>query len=129
MVAVEMLQDAGLEELGVDRLLSRGTPPRNKLPVGLRQRDVACPMRWPKEHRMPFSAYLPTSGASFGPEAIASMTKAFEDTIATIGIDPGDEPNRAMVARFIFHLAEIDGGLDSATLRDNTVTALASQVR
>jgi hypothetical protein len=57
------------------------------------------------------------------------MTKAFEDTIATIGIDPGDEPNRAMVARFIFHLAEIDGGLDSATLRDNTVTALASQVR
>jgi hypothetical protein len=77
---------------------------------------------------MPFSAYLPTSGASFGPEAIESMTKAFEETTAAIGIGPKDEANRAMVARFIFHLAEVDGGLDPTTLRDNTVTALAKQI-
>ena len=77
---------------------------------------------------MPFSAYLPTSGAAFGPEAIESMTKAFEEAIAVIGIDPLDEANRAIVARFIFHLAEIDGGLDTAILRDSTVTALAKQI-
>jgi hypothetical protein len=78
---------------------------------------------------MPLTAYLPTLGASFGPEAIASMTKAFEDTIVAIGIGPSDELNRAKVARFIFQLAEIDGGLDPATLRDKTVTALESQIR
>jgi hypothetical protein len=76
---------------------------------------------------MSLTAYLPTSGASFGPEAITSMTRAFEDTIVAIGIGPGDEANREMVARFIFHLAEIDGGLDSGTLRDKAVTALGSQ--
>jgi hypothetical protein len=78
---------------------------------------------------MPFTAYLPTSGAIFGPEAVASMTKAFEATTAAIGIGPSDQTNRATVARFILHLAEIDGGLDSATLRDKAVTALGSQIR
>lgn len=73
---------------------------------------------------MPFTAYLPTSGASFGPDAVASMTKAFEDAIVAIGIGPHDETKRETVARFIFHLAEIDGGLDSAALRDKTITAL-----
>jgi hypothetical protein len=82
-----------------------------------------------KEHRMPITAYLPTSGASFGPEAIESMTKAFEDTTMAIGILPSDETNRATVARFIFYLAEIDGGLDATTLRDKTVTALSHQMR
>jgi hypothetical protein len=78
---------------------------------------------------MPFSAYLPTSGAEFGPEAIESMTKAFEETVAAIGIGPDDESNRAMVGRFIFHLAEIGGAFDSTTLRDAAVTALESQIR
>jgi hypothetical protein len=73
---------------------------------------------------MPFTAYLPTSGASFGPEAVASMGKAFEDAVAILNIGPPDETKREAVARFIFHLAEIDGGLDSATLRDKVVVAL-----
>jgi hypothetical protein len=73
---------------------------------------------------MPITAYLPTSGASFGPEAVASMTKAFEDAVCVIGIGPHDEANLEAVARFILHLAEIDGGLDSATLRDKAVMAL-----
>jgi hypothetical protein len=64
---------------------------------------------------MPFTAYLPTSGASFGPEAVASMGKAFEDAVAILNIGPPDETKREAVARFIFHLAEIDGGLDSST--------------
>lgn len=76
---------------------------------------------------MAITAYLPTSGASFGPEAVASMTKAFEDAIADIGISPGDETNREAVARFIFHLAEIDGGLDTAILRDKAVMALGGR--
>ena len=58
---------------------------------------------------MPFMAYLPTSGASFGPEAVASMAKAFEDTIAVIGIGPGDETNRATLARFICTLPKSTG--------------------
>jgi hypothetical protein len=77
---------------------------------------------------MPLTAYLPTSGASFGPEAIASMTKAFDATTAAIGIGSNDEANRAMVARFILQLAEIDGGLDSASLRDRAVTALGDKI-
>jgi hypothetical protein len=60
---------------------------------------------------MPITAYLPTSGAIFGPEAVASMGKAFEDAVAVLGIGPSDETKREVVARFIFHLAEIDGGL------------------
>ena len=43
---------------------------------------------------MPITAYLPTLGAIFGPEAVASMTKAFEDAVAIIGIGQRDETNR-----------------------------------
>jgi hypothetical protein len=50
---------------------------------------------------MPIEAYLPTSGASFGPEA---------------------------VARFIIKLAEIDGGVDAASLRDKAVMALDGSI-
>ena len=60
---------------------------------------------------MPVTAYLPTSGASFGPEAVASMGKAFEDAVADPWDWTPDETKREAVARFIFHLAEIDGGL------------------
>ena len=77
---------------------------------------------------MPITAYLPTSGASFGPEAVANMAKAFEDAVAVIGLGPRDETKREAVARFILHLAEIDGGLDSATLRDKTVMALGDSI-
>lgn len=89
---------------------------------------------WPKscgEHReaeMTFTAYLPTSGASFGPDAVASMAKAFEDAVSVIGIGPREETKREAVARFILHLAEIDGGLDSVALRDKAVMALGGSI-
>jgi hypothetical protein len=78
---------------------------------------------------MPITAYLPTSGATFGPEAVASMTKAFEDAVSVLGIGSRDETKRETVARFILHLAEIDGGLDSATLRDKAIVALGGSIR
>jgi hypothetical protein len=59
---------------------------------------------------------------------MASMANAFEEAIAVIGIGPQDETKREAVARFILHLAEIDGGLDSATLRDKAVMALGSSI-
>ena len=77
---------------------------------------------------MTLTAYFPTSGASFGPEAVASMAKAFEDAVAALGIDPREETKREAVARFILHLAEIDGGLDSATLRDKAILALGVSI-
>jgi hypothetical protein len=77
---------------------------------------------------MPITAYLPTSGASFGPEAVASMGKAFEDAVSVIGIGPRDETKREAVARFILHLAEIDGGLDSGALRDKAIVALGGSI-
>jgi hypothetical protein len=73
---------------------------------------------------MPIRAYLPTSGAIFGPEAVANMGEAFQGAVEVLGIDPGDEPKRAAVARFIIHLAEMDWAVDAATMRDKAVLAL-----
>lgn len=73
---------------------------------------------------MPITAYFPTSGASFGPEAVSSIAKAFEDAVAAMGIGPADETQREAVARFILHLAEIDGGRDATILRDKAIMAL-----
>ena len=53
------------------------------------------------EQRMPIEAYLPTSGASFGPEAATNMGKALEDAVDILGIGPSDETKREAVARFI----------------------------
>jgi hypothetical protein len=73
---------------------------------------------------MPIEAYLPTSGASFGPEALTNMGKALEDAVDIFGIGPSDEA----VARFIIKLAEIDGGVDAASLRDKAVMALGGSI-
>ena len=77
---------------------------------------------------MPIEAYLPTSGASFGPEAVTNMGKALEDAVDTLGIGPSDETKREAVARFIIKLAEIDGGVDAASLRDKAVMALGGSL-
>ena len=76
---------------------------------------------------MPIEAYLPTSGASFGPEAVTNMGKALEGAVDILGIGPSDETKREAVARFIIKLAEIDGGVDAASLRDKAVMALADR--
>ena len=52
------------------------------------------------------------------------MGKAFEDALAVLAIRPRDQIRREAVARFIIHLAEIDGGVDAATMRDKVVVAL-----
>jgi len=73
---------------------------------------------------MPMRAYLPTSGPVFDPETVGNMGKAFESALTILGIDPRDEAKRTAVARFIIRLAEIEDGLDEATLRDKVVLAL-----
>jgi hypothetical protein len=77
---------------------------------------------------MPIEAYLPTSGASFSPEAVTNMGKAFEGAVDVFGIGPRDETKREAVARFIIKLAEIDGGVDAASLRDKVVMALGGSI-
>ena len=77
---------------------------------------------------MPIEAYLPTSGASFGPEAVTNMGKALEDAVDVLGIGPRDETKREAVARFIIKLAEIDGGLDATSLLDKAVMALGGSI-
>jgi hypothetical protein len=77
---------------------------------------------------MPIEAYLPTSGASFGPEAVTNMGKAFEGAVDALGIGPRDETKREAVARFIIKLAEIDGDVDAASLRDKAVMALGGSI-
>ena len=74
---------------------------------------------------MPIEAYLPTSGASFGPEAGTNMGKALEEAVDILKIGPSDETKREAVARFIIKLAEIEGGVDAASLRGKAVMALA----
>jgi hypothetical protein len=69
-----------------------------------------------------------TSGASFGPEAATNMGKALEEAADILGIGPSDETKREAVARFIIKLAEIDGGVDEASLRDKAVMALDGSV-
>jgi hypothetical protein len=56
------------------------------------------------------------------------MGKAFEAAIEALGVEPGDEARRETVARFIFHLAEVDGGIDASTLRAKAVLALAGSI-
>ena len=75
---------------------------------------------------MPIEAYLPTSGASFGPESVANMGKALEGAVDILGIGSSDETKREAVARFIIKLAEIDGG--AASLRDKAVMALGGSI-
>ena len=73
---------------------------------------------------MPIRPYLPTSGASFDPEAVANMGEAFEGAVAVLGIGTRDEAKREEVARFIIHLAEIEEGHDAATLRESRTLEL-----
>jgi hypothetical protein len=77
---------------------------------------------------MPIRAYLPTSGASFSPESITNMGAALDGALDILRIGPGDETKREAVARFIVKLAEVDGGVDEASLRDKAVMALEGSI-
>jgi hypothetical protein len=78
---------------------------------------------------MPIRAYLSTSGASFSPETVAAMGKAFEDAAGILGIPPGDAAKREALAKFLIRLTQEDSGLAAATMRDKAVVALGGSIR
>jgi hypothetical protein len=70
---------------------------------------------------MPIRLYV--EDGVFTPNALASMSKALEETTEILGMR-GDEIKRRTVAKFIIRLAQQDENLDTAALRDKAVAAL-----
>jgi hypothetical protein len=71
---------------------------------------------------MPIRRYV-KNGVTFTPQVLASMSRALQAATKILGIN-GDEAKRRDVARFIIRLAQEDGNLDEAALRDRTLAAL-----
>jgi hypothetical protein len=71
---------------------------------------------------MPIRRYV-EKGVVFTPQALSAMSKAFEATTEILGIGP-NEPKRQAVARFIIRLAQEDGDIEAAALRDKALAAL-----
>jgi hypothetical protein len=59
----------------------------------------------------------------FAPPALSAMSEALEETTGILGMRD-DEKKRQTVAMFIVRLAQQDGNLDAAALRDKAVVAL-----
>jgi hypothetical protein len=59
----------------------------------------------------------------FEPQAFSSLGKALEEISERLGVS-GDEEKRQALAKFINRLAQEDGNLDAAALRDRAVAAL-----
>ena len=66
---------------------------------------------------MTITACLPTSGATFGPEAVASITKAFDRQYPSWGSAHATTPN-VMLSRGSL---PNDGGLDPASLQNKAL--------
>jgi hypothetical protein len=58
---------------------------------------------------MPIEAYLPTSGASFGPEAVTNMGKALEGAVDILGIGSSDETNAKLSLGSLSNLPKSTG--------------------
>jgi hypothetical protein len=71
---------------------------------------------------MPIRRYA-EKGVVFTPQALSAMSKALEATTEILEIAP-DEPKRQAVARFIIRLAQEEGVIDAAALRDKALAAL-----
>jgi hypothetical protein len=71
---------------------------------------------------MPIRRYV-EKGVVFTPQAHSAMSKALEATAAILGIGR-DEAKRQAIARFIIRLAQEDGDIEVAALRDKAVAAL-----
>jgi hypothetical protein len=71
---------------------------------------------------MPIKEYA-KDGSVFEPQALWSLGKALEETSERLGVR-GDEKKRLAVAKFIIRLAQEEGNLDAAALRDRAVAAL-----
>jgi hypothetical protein len=65
---------------------------------------------------MPIRRYV-EKGAVFTPRATSAMSKALEGATEILGIAP-DGKQRQAVAKFIIRLAQEDGSLDAAALRE-----------
>ena len=72
---------------------------------------------------MPIRPYL-SEGASFSPDAVATMGKAFQDAVNALGIAPHDQEKRETVAKVIIRLAQENGSLGATALRDGAIGAL-----
>jgi hypothetical protein len=62
------------------------------------------------------------------PRSCHEHGKSREGAVDILGIGPSDETKREAVARFIIKLAEIDGGVDAASLLDKAVMALGGSI-
>jgi hypothetical protein len=71
---------------------------------------------------MPIRRYV-EKGVVFTPQALSAMSKALEATAEILGIGR-DEAKRQAIARFIIRLAQEDGDIEVAALRDKAVAAL-----
>jgi hypothetical protein len=72
---------------------------------------------------MPLTKFL--QGKAFGPDEIAVMVKAFEDTLRELGLADRTDPATEIVARRIIDLAH-QGERDPVRLRDRTIESLSS---
>lgn len=68
---------------------------------------------------MPIREHLSEINA-FDPEAIAAMSRAFEEACAALQVCPGDEKGRKIVATRIIDLART-GVFDARALRDRVL--------
>jgi hypothetical protein len=69
---------------------------------------------------MPIRSYL-EDHASFDPEAIAAMSRAFEQACAALQVFAGDARGREIIASRIIDLAR-GGVVDAGALRDRVVS-------
>jgi hypothetical protein len=72
---------------------------------------------------MPLTKFL--QGKALGPDEIAVMVKAFEDTLRELGLTDRTDPATEIVARRIIDLAH-QGERDPVRLRDRTIESLSS---
>jgi hypothetical protein len=72
---------------------------------------------------MPLTKFL--QDKAFGPDEIAVMVKAFEDTLHELGLADRTDPATEIVARRIIDLAQ-QGERDPVRLRDRTIESLSS---
>jgi hypothetical protein len=72
-----------------------------------------------RDTSMPIRKHL-TDKTAFGPAAIETMSKAFEETCIALQVGAGDEKGREIIATRIIDLAR-NGLLDSNALRDRVI--------
>ena len=75
---------------------------------------------------MPIRHYV-EHGVVFTPEVLSTTSNAFTAATEVLEIG-GDEIKRAAVARFIIRLAQEDGNLDAAALRDRAVAVFGGPI-